>query len=333
MKGGETVLEFQDYYQVLGVSRDASQDEIKRAYRKLAQKYHPDRNKDSDAQAKFSKIGEAYEVLKDPEKRKKYDQFGQHWQQGQAFDPSQFGFASQGARGGGRSFQFQSGGGEEFSDFFRMFFGGRGGEGTSFELDEILGGGGRGGGRRRQGAPPRKGESHEAEIQISLEEAYHGATRQVSLQGPDGARRTLDVRIPPGTTDGSRIRLSGQGGAGHGGGPAGDLLLKVRILPHPRYRLEGHDLSLTLDLAPWEAALGTQLEVPTLDGPVDLTIPPGTPSGRKLRLKDRGLPRRQGGERGDLYVQTRIVVPAELSETDQALYESLKEKSPFKPRG
>jgi curved DNA-binding protein len=319
-------LEFQDYYKVLGVDRDASQDEIKRAYRKLAQKYHPDRNKDPDAQQTFARVGEAYEVLKDPEKRKQYDRFGQNWKQGQEFDPGQFGFEGGRARGGGgRSFEFRGGESGDFSDFFRMAFGGRGGQTREFE--QTFGGGPQTQQRRRH-----KGQTHEAQVRIGLEEAYHGATRQISVQGADGRARTLDVRIPPGTTDGSRIRLAGQGGPGIGGGEPGDLLLDVRIAPHPTYRVKGHDLAVTLELAPWEAALGAKVEVPTLDGPVTLNVPAGTPGGQKLRLKEKGLHRRKAGGRGNLYARTRIVVPEELSDKEKELFEQLSEASDFNPR-
>ncbi|MDX1681620.1 MAG: DnaJ C-terminal domain-containing protein [Phycisphaeraceae bacterium] len=331
-------MEFQDYYNVLGVDRDADPDKIKRAYRKLAQKYHPDRNKEEDAQEKFAQISEAYEVLKDPEKRKAYDRFGRNWKQGQQFDPSDFGFdasAGRGGRGGqGQRFHFTSSGGGNFSDFFQAFFGGGGGGGGGRAAFEQAFGGGNGspfGGRTATRA--HKGQSHEAEIRITLDEAYHGATRQVSLQGADGTERKIDVKIPAGTTEGTRMRLKGQGGPGAGGGPAGDLLLNVRIAPDPRFTVDGHDLTATVNIAPWEAALGAKVSVPTLDGEVTLTVPPGTDSGQRLRLKDKGLPKKKGGGRGNLYARIQIRVPDQLTDEQKELWQQLQDASDFDPRG
>lgn len=332
-------VKFQDYYQTLGVNRDASQDQIKRAYRKLAQKYHPDRNKDDpDAQSKFARINEAYEVLSDPEKRKKYDQFGQNWKQGQEFDPRDFGFdfGGAGAEGRGRpggegqSFRFYgSGGAGDFSDFFEAFFGGRGGGrgrgggGRSmfedlFEQAGRTGGAGAGAG---VGAEQRQPPEQEAELTVSLHEAFHGSTRRVTLQGPQGVRQ-VDVKIPPGVTHGSKIRLRGE-----------NLLLKIRVTPDPRFELHGHDITTDVKITPWEAALGAKVEVPLPDDHATVTVPPGSQSGQKLRLRGRGLPKRnKKDERGDLYVRLVVAVPRQLSDEERELFEQLKEKSKFNPR-
>ena len=335
-------VQFKDYYEALGVDRNASQDEIQRKYRELARKYHPDVNKESDAAEKFSKITEAYQVLKDPEKRKKYDQLGQSYQGGESFTPPP-GWEEH-MRGSGFRRTGDAGG---FSDFFEMFFGSGGAAGDEDLFEQILregggqtrggrraggGRGGRGGFSGGFGGGPQKGQNQETEVTIGLEEAYHGATRQLTLQRPDGTTRQLDVKVPAGTTDGSRIRLKGQGAPGVGGGEAGDLLIRVRIAPHPRFRVSGSDLVTTLPIAPWEAALGAKVPAPTLDGEVQLTVPPGSQSGQKLRLRERGLPQR-GGTRGDEYVELKIVVPKEPSEPERELYEQLKETSAFDPRG
>ena len=327
-------VKFQDYYETLGVSRSASQDEIKKAYRKLAQKHHPDRNKDDpDAQSRFAKINEAYEVLSDPEKRKQYDRFGQNWKQGQEFDPSQYGFdfSQAGGRsaGQGGGFSFHTTGGGDFSDFFEMFFGsqgarGRRGGGSAFEdLFEQMGrqraggGGAQPGMGAQQQAPPEQ----EAELSISLHEAFHGSTRRVSVQGAQGTRG-IDVKIPAGVTNGSKIRLRGEG-----------LVLKIKVSPDPRFELSGHDLTTTVKLAPWEAALGTKVSVPLPDDHATVTVPAGAQSGQKLRLKARGLPKRgKKNERGDLFVRLMIAVPKQLSDEEKQLYEQLKEQSTFNPR-
>jgi len=325
-------LEYKDYYETLGVSRSAEKDEIQKAYRKLARKYHPDVSKLEDAETKFKEINEAYEVLKDPDKRKKYDQFGSAWKQarqsgspppgweGIPFDFSQF--AGQGGPGGG--FRFEGGGpgfgGSGFSDFFEMLFGGAaGGAGAGF------------GGRRARQQAARKGADQETTITLSLEEAARGGQREIALTDGAGQTKKLSVKIPPGVKPGGRIRLSGQGGSGLGGGPAGDLYLRVELTPHPSLRLKGVDLHTTVPIAPWEAALGGQASVPTLDGNETIKIPAGTSSGRKVRLRGKGFPRPKDGA-GDLYAEFRIVVPEKPSDEERALYEQLEEASDFDPR-
>lgn len=339
-------VKYQDYYQVLGVKRDATQDEIQRAYRKLARQYHPDVNKEPGAEERFKQISEAYTVLKDPETRRRYDQLGANWKAGEDFRPPP-GWQSAGRRsragagGGGfrvEGFDPQDFGG--FSDFFEAIFGGRagpfGGMGGAARAGGMGGMGGMGGTGFRTERP---GQTHEGEITITLEDAYRGAKRQITLetQEPDAAgrmqrtTRTYDVKIPPGVTDGSVIRLAGQGGPGIGGGEPGDLLLKVRVAPDPRFRVQDYDLITTLPIAPWEAALGAKAPVPTLDGEAIVTIPPGSQSGQKLRLRGKGLPKRGGG-RGDLLAELRIVVPKELTPEERALMEKLAAASRFNPR-
>lgn len=335
-------VKFQDYYATLGVSREASQEEITKAYRKLARKFHPDVSKEPGAEEKFKEISEAYEVLKDPEKRKRYDTLGSQWHAGQEFTPPpgwnvHFDFGG-GPSGGFQGADFESAFGDSgFSDFFDLLFGRMGfGGGSGFE--GFAGGPRAAGGRRaRSRAAPRQGASMESEIEVSLEEAMRGATRSIRLeaQEPSGAAvesRNYDVKIPPGVKDGSVIRLGGQGGAGSGGGASGDLLLRVRFAPHPLFHAEGYDLVATLALAPWEAALGAKVPLATLDGSsVTLTIPPGTQSGQKLRLRDRGLPK-GGGKRGDLFAQVKIVVPKSMSDEERELFEKLSRVSKFDPR-
>jgi curved DNA-binding protein len=255
-------MEFKDYYKTLGLARDASQDDIKRAYRKLARKYHPDVSKEPNAEARFKEVGEAYEVLKDPEKRKAYDQFGANWKEGQDFRPPP---------GWEPGFSFSGGGFTnegDFSDFFESLFGQARG--------------------RRRGGFRTRGEDQVARINISLEDAYNGATQSISLnvpeQAPDGSvvanTRTLNVRIPKGITEGQRIRLAGQGSPGLGGGPAGDLYLEVGFRPHRHFHADKRDIFLDLPITPWEAALGQTVTVPTLGGSVELRIPAGSQSGR-----------------------------------------------------
>jgi len=308
-------MEYKDYYKILGVSREAGQDDIKRAYRKLAHKYHPDVSKEPDAERKFKEMKEAYEVLGDPEKRKAYDQLGSGYRQGQSFEPPpewEFGFG----RGG-----FSDIGAEEFSDFFESLF-----RGGSF------------GGRDRSGATGGKGypgEDQHARIEIDLEDAFHGARRRIQVQPADavgrntGGPKTLDVRIPAGVRDGQQIRLAGQGRQGLARGRPGDLYLEVRIRPHPHYRLEGRDLYLDLPVTPWEAALGASVRVPTLAGPVTMKIPPGAQSGQKLRLKGRGLP---GNRAGDQYVVLQVRAPQPETAEQRQLYQEMARKMPFNPR-
>jgi len=315
-------MKFQDYYEVLGVKRDASQKEIQRAYRKLARKYHPDVNKDASGGEKFKQITEAYEVLKHPENRKKYDSLGANWKGGQDFKPPP-GF--EGMRfdmgGGGQGFNFSSG---EFSSFFETFFG-RGDGVSGFGGSPFQG---------QAGMGARAGQTQTAALTISLEDAYHGATKQVTLQDSRGSSKTYQVKIPAGTTSGSTIRLAGQGGRGGGQGPAGDLLLSVTIGPHGRFQVHGHNLHATVAVSPWEAALGAKVPVETLDGQVTLTVPAGAQSGQKMRLRQKGLPLRQGGDgRGDLLVHLKIVVPKQLSDREKELFETLAKESKFDPRG
>ncbi len=317
-------VKFQDYYETLGVGRNASENEIKKAYRKLARKYHPDVNQDNGAEEKFKQVNEAHEVLKDPEKRQRYDQLGPDWQAGQDFRPPpgwenvHFEFGS-----GPQAEAFHFGGG--FSDFFETLFGGS------------MGGGG--GARATQASWVMRGQDHEARIEISIEDAYSGATRTITLQGheidPQGQVRptvqNIQVKIPPEVTDGSRIRLAGKGGEGMGGGTPGDLYLRVNILPHPRYRLDGHDLHVEVPIAAWEAALGGAVQVATMDGSVNLKIPAGSQSGQKLRLRGKGFSKK-GGQRGDLFARLKIAVPKDLSAREKELFTELAQISSFDPR-
>jgi curved DNA-binding protein len=327
-------MEYTDYYQVLGVGRDAKQDEIKKAYRKLARKYHPDVSSEPDASAKFKEIGEAYAVLRDPEKRTAYDQLGSNWQAGQDFRPPPDWNQGWEIRGGGTGYDdgFGSGGGAEgfdaggFSDFFETLFGG-GGRGFG-------GGGGFGG---AQGAYRARGEDHHAKIVIDLEDAYQGATRAITLRAADYAddgrvttrERTLNVKIPKGIRQGQQIRLAGQGGPGMGGSDSGDLYLEVEFNPHRHYRVEGADVYLDLPVTPWEAALGAKIKVPTPLGTVNLKVPKGTTRDRTLRLKGRGIPSKNVG---DLYVVLQIALPPADSKKAKEAYEAMKSELDFNPR-
>jgi curved DNA-binding protein len=326
-------LDYKDYYATLGVSKKASQEEIQKAYRKLARKLHPDINQGEDAEARFKEINEAYEVLKDPEKRAKYDQFGSAWKQAQRtgapppdFEDifSHFGFGGPGAGFGGRQTRVDFDlGGEGFSSFFELLFGSPAGG---------VGGSPFGG----SWATPRSAQSagrldYETTISLSIEEAGRGGQREIAfLDEATGKRRTLRVTIPSGIRPGQKIRLAGQGGQGPGG-RRGDLYLTIEILPHPNFRLEGSDLHTQLLITPWEAALGTNAAIQTLDGEVTVKIPPGSSSGRKIRLRGKGFPR-SNGRNGDLFAELRIVVPRELSDSDRKLYEELAESSNFNPR-
>jgi len=311
-------MEFKDYYAIMGVQRDATQDEIKRAYRKLARKYHPDVSKEKDAEARFKELGEAYEVLKDPEKRAAYDQLGSQWKAGQDFRPPpgwQGGFESRDFGGGGPDIS-------GFSDFFESLFGGA----------ARRPGSGRGTRDFRM-----RGEDHHARVVIDLQDSYRGASRSITLQVPEvdshgrvtPRPRTLSVRIPKGIRQGQQIRLAGQGGAGFGGGDSGDLYLEVEFSPRGRYRVEGADVYLDLPVAPWEAALGATVKVPTPDGPVDMKVPPNSQSGRKLRLKGRGIPARQPG---DLYVVLQIALPPADTPQQREAWEQMKKAFAFNPR-
>jgi curved DNA-binding protein len=325
-------MEYRDYYKILGVERTATADEIKKSYRRLARKYHPDVSKEKDAEARFKEVQEAYEVLKDPEKRAAYDQLGSNWKSGEQFRPppdwaSGFEFRG-GPRPGGRQ---RAGSAEEvfedegFSDFFSSLFGGG-------AAGPFASAGPTGGGRRS-----RAGRDHHASIEIDLEEAFAGTTRTLELKRPqlgsDGTlevkQHTVKVTIPAGVTEGQLIRLAGQGEAGPGGGRAGDLYLEVHIRPHRLFHLEGRDVTLTLPVAPWEAALGGPVTVPTLAGAVEMSIPAGAQSGQKLRLRGRGLP---GQQPGDQYVQLKVVLPPANSPEARALYEEMRRKLAFDPR-
>lgn len=331
-------VEYKDYYDILGVSRDASQEEVSKAFKKIARKYHPDLNpNDPEAERKFKDANEAYEVLKDPEKRKRYDNLGSNWQHGQDFQPPpgfegmRFNFGGPGGRQSG----FDASGG--FSDFFETIFSDLFSGGGGFQqTGRGTGPGGpfAGGARQRQA----KGEDVQATLNLSLEEAYQGGKKTLTLQekvpGPDGRaqpqNKTLEVNIPAGIKDGSKIRLSGQGSPAFRGGQAGDLFLKVNIQPHSMFKLDGANIVLDLPLTPWEAALGTKISVPTLEGNVEMTIPPGTSSGQKLRLRGKGLGR--GANKGDQFVRVMIKVPKELSEEEKDLWKQLAEVSSYKPR-
>ena len=309
-----------DFYEVLGLSRDADQSEIQRAYRKLARTLHPDVNRDPGAEERFKELSEAYDVLSDPDQRKRYDAFGSDFRRvGADVDPEAYRRARQHAGAGGRSNGWGGGGpggGFRYS-----------GSGDDLDIEDLLGGifGGRG--RGRGGWGPVAGSDHESEVEITVEEAYHGTRRTLSIGAADGPR-TLDVNIPAGVVEGQRIRLRGQGGQGSGGGEAGDLYLVVRIAPHPRYRTEGRDVHMLMPLTPWEAALGASVEVDTPDGPATVTVPAGTASHRRLRLRGRGLPNSRGRP-GDLYAEAQIKVPASPSAEERELWEQLGKISTF----
>ena len=323
----------QDFYETLGVSRTASQDDIQRAYRRLARQYHPDVNHDPGAEDRFKDISEAYDVLSDPETRRRYDAFGADFRQvPEDMDPETFRRSRAGAgsgtgAGGGRTRGARGGPGFSYSSGDPGF----GSSTGDIDIEDLLGGffGGRAG-RGSRGWGPIPGADQEAELEITLDEAYHGTRRSLSLSG-DGARATLDVNVPPGVTDGQRIRLAGQGGRGGDGGANGDLYLVVRIAPHPRYRISGRDLSVDLPLAPWEAALGTTVAVDTPGGEAKVKIPAGTSSGRRLRLRGRGLPNPRG-KPGDLFAETKIMVPPRPSKAERRLFEQLAAESDFDPR-
>lgn len=297
-------MEYKDYYKILGVSRSASADEIKRAYRKLARQYHPDRNKGKDAEDKFKQANEAHEVLADPEKRKAYDQLGANWKAGQQFTPPPS-WSSAGGQGfaGGRIDPEDLGG---FSDFFSSLFGNAGGAGP-----QGFGGAGRG--------RPREIPAYHAKIAITLEDSYHGTTRQITL---DGARR-LDVRIPKGVIAGQSVRLKQQGPNG------ADLLLDISFEPHAQFSVEGHDIAAEVAISPWEAALGAEVPVQTLGGTVQLKIPADTQSGRKLRLRGRGLP---GKQPGDQTVSLRIATPPAETDADRKFYQDMAAHFDYDPR-
>src|SRR5689334_13919612 len=311
----------EDFYEILGVPRDASQEEIQRAYRKLARSYHPDVNHDPAAEDRFKDISEAYNVLSDPQTRRRYDAFGPDFRQvPEDVDPETWRRARAGAGAGAGGARGRPGGGRT------VYTTGDTGD-LGIDIDDLLGGlfGGRGRGRG-----PIPGADQEAEISLTVEEAYHGVRRTITIEGIDGPR-TLDVTIPPGVISGQRIRLAGQGGRGSEGATSGDLYLVVRITPHPRYRVEGRNLQVTLPLTPWEAALGTSVVVGTPDGEAKVKVPPGTSSGSRLRLNGRGLPNPRG-KPGDLLAEVRVMVPPKLSRKERDLFEQLAAVSDFDPR-
>jgi curved DNA-binding protein len=303
---------FQDYYEALGVSRDATADEIRQAYRKLARTYHPDVNKERDAEDRFKQISEAYDVLRDPDKRERYDRFGSNWRAGQDVSGAS-GFEDAFRAGDGFGDARVDFGDSGFSDFFENVFGRRRGAG---------------GGRAGFDGFSMRGNDREAVLELALEEAARGGKRWLSL----GDGRSLEVDIPRGVRDGQRIRLAGEGGAGAGGGPPGDLFLRVRLKPHPRFRVEGRDLYADLAVSPWEAALGAQVPVPTLEGNAQVKVPSGSSSGRRLRLRGQGLPGSGGAQAGDLYVILTIRVPKKLTKKERELFERLASVSKFDPR-
>jgi curved DNA-binding protein len=323
------MAEPRDFYEVLGVPRTAGQDEIQRAYRTLARTYHPDVNKDPDAENRFKEIAEAYDVLSDPDLRKRYDAFGHRFRQvPEDVDPETWA-QSQGAGRRRRRSRATAGapGGREGGDtWFTSGFGG------DVDIEDLFGDlfGARSGRRARTGWGPVAGADQEVEVEVGVEEAYRGGRRTLTLSGPGGDNR-IEVTIPPGVTDGQRIRLRGQGGQG-AGGPAGDLYLIVRIRSDGRYRVEGRNVHVELRLTPWEAALGTTVPVDTPGGEAKLVVPPGTSSGRRLRLEGRGLPNPRGRP-GDLYAEARIMVPPSPTEQERRLFEELASVSTFDPRG
>jgi curved DNA-binding protein len=326
------VADSRDFYEILGVSRNASQDEIQQAYRKLARTYHPDVNSHPGAEDRFKDISEAYAVLSDPQTRRRYDAFGADFRQvPEDVDPEAWRRSRAGAgRGqagpggfGSRGGPYGPGGGP-FGSAGGPFGSGAG----DIDLDDLLGG--LFGGRAGRGWGPIPGADQEAELELTVEEAYHGGQRSVTLQGADG-QRSFDVRVPAGVTNGQRIRLAGQGGRGSNGAPPGDLYFVVRIARHPRYRVEGRDLYVDLPLTPWEAALGTSVVVDTPGGETKVKVPSGTSSGRRLRLRGRGLPHHRG-RAGDLFAEAKIMVPDKLSHEERQLFEQLAATSTFDPR-
>ena len=309
----EIEVQFKDYYEILGVPRDASKDDIQKSYRKLARKYHPDINKQPEAEVKFKEIGEAYQVLSDADKRAKYDRYGSAWQHAQQTGGPPPGF---------EGFHFDFGGGDDF-----------GASGFSSFFENMFGGGGFGGARARGAGRgrPRAGRDVESTLTLTLEEAARGGQRQLTISDPlTGSRKTLTVNVPRGVQSGQKIRLAAQGEEGFSGGQRGNLLLKVEIASHPRFKLEGADLYTTIAVTPWEAALGGQAAVDTLEGPVTVRIPAGSSSGRKIRLRGKGFPARTGV--GDLYAEIKIMVPDTLNEEERRLFERLAVVSSFRAR-
>ncbi len=310
-------MEFKDYYKVMGVARDATEAQIKQAYRRLARKYHPDVSKEKDAEARFKEVGEAYEVLRNPEKRAAYDQLGSGPRPGEDWrPPPDF----------GAGFEFSEAGpggtNTDYSDFFESLFGAARGGGGPY---------------RRRARADGRGEDHHARVMLDLDASLEGGARTLTLRMPEldaeghliSRERTLNVQVPKGILPGQTIRLAGQGSRGSGGGAPGDLYIEVEFQPHPFYRLEGRDLYLDLPVAPYEAALGASVKCPTPGGPVDLKVPAGARAGTKLRLKGRGMPSRPPG---DLYAVLTITLPQEINERARDAYRALAEAQPFNPR-
>lgn len=319
-------VSYRDYYEILGVDKSASQDEIKKSFKKLARKFHPDVAKDQDgAEEKFKEVNEAYEVLSDPEKRKKYDTLGANWEHGQDFGG---GGGFSGFPGGGGEYEYNFGGSTGFSDFFESMFGGGRAGADPF-------GGAYGGGRRAAPNRPMAGQDIEADLLVKVEEVMTGSTRELRLARPAGSgpakESTIRVKIPKGVTEGQKIRCSGLGYPGSNGGPDGNLYLKVRIERHPHYRVDGHNLNSDVVLAPWEIALGVSATIPTPHGDVKLNIKPGTEPGTRMRLRGKGLPTGKTGF-GDLYVTVTAAFPETLSDKEKKLWEQLADESDFHPR-
>jgi DnaJ-class molecular chaperone len=298
----------QDYYAVLGIPKTASQDDIKKAYRRLARKYHPDLHpgaKKTEMEKKFKELNEAHDVLRNEDTRKKYDQYGFQWKEAEAYHQAQQQAGREGMRTG-RHTEYTQGNPQDFSDLFENLFGQKAGpQGTSFRDFAMA------------------GADLEATAQLTLREVFTGTTRRLQIPDPAGKAHTLDVRIPKGVKDGERVRVKGKGTPGRGGGPRGDLYLRVHVAPHPVFHRTGNHLTIHLPLWPWEAALGTEVQVPTLTGPVRLKIPPGSQTKQKMRLKGKGLPNRSGSP-GDQFVILNITMPDSLTEQEQNLYEQLK---------
>jgi curved DNA-binding protein len=310
-------VQFKDYYGILGVARTASDAEIKKAFRKLAREFHPDVAKDKKrAEEKFKEINEAYEVLSDPEKRKKYDELGADWKSGAEFRPGAGGFGGRHYRGGPQEGSFEFGG-TGFSDFFEQLFGSR-----------------MRGGFAPQDSAAERGNDIEGDIMVTLEEAMQGSVRTVNIRRPDGhseKSESYQVKVPAGVIEGQKLRVAGRGESGSGGGQAGDLYLRVHLAKHPDFEVQGHDLIYEADLAPWEAVLGTEISVPTLNGRVNIKIPAGTQAGQKLRVRGRGLALHGGGA-ADLYVITNITTPTHITDSEKRLWQELAKESHFKPR-
>ena len=310
-------MDYKDYYKIVGVERDAKQDEIKRAYRKLARKYHPDVSKEKDAEAKFKELGEAYEVLKDPEKRSAYDQLGANWKEGQDFHPPPNWDAG---------FEFNSGyansNDSATSDFFESLFGRAAGANANY---------------RHYSNNNAQGQDHHAKILIDISDSYKGVVRDIVLKTPEideygklvNKQKTLNVKIPKGVKQGQKIRLAAQGSKGIGGGSPGDLYLQIEFNAHPLFNVDGKDVYMKLPVTPWEAALGATVMLPTPNGKLELKIPPGSSGGKNLRLKGQGLP---GQSPGDIFVVLEVAIPAAKSEAEKEIYRKMEQTFKFNPR-